>query len=96
MNNNQVDPMDSNDVARVDSGQSIECDGDGATLIALASRRARIEQKLEVLISSKNQVTQDFYSTADVARILGKAEWTVREWWSPSFGLLVQVEPDCS
>lgn len=53
---------------------------DHAGIAELASRLASIEHKLELLLSSKNQVQQEFYSTADVARILGKAEWTVREW----------------
>lgn len=39
---------------------------------------ARIEAKLDAL--AEKRAVQEFYSTADVARILGKAEWTVREW----------------
>lgn len=38
----------------------------------------RIEAKLDQLLDK--EATQDYYSTADAARILGKAEWTVREW----------------
>jgi len=38
----------------------------------------RIEQKLDALISERS--VQEFYSTAHVAEILGKAEFTVREW----------------
>jgi hypothetical protein len=38
----------------------------------------RIEAKLDALVEGRSE--QQYYSTADVARILGKAEWTVREW----------------
>lgn len=44
----------------------------------LAELLERIEQKLDSLLEQR--LTQDFYSTADAARILSKAEWTVREW----------------
>ena len=47
----------------------------------LADRLAGIEEKLDRLLTAKRTETvQEFYSTADVARILNKAEWTVREW----------------
>jgi hypothetical protein len=38
----------------------------------------RIEEKLEVLV--RQQEVKDFYSTADVARITERAEFTVRQW----------------
>lgn len=44
----------------------------------LAIRLERIEESLRLLL--KERVEQRFYSTADVAKILGKAEFTVREW----------------
>ena len=44
----------------------------------LRERLERIEEKLEALL--KQPLEQEFYSTADVAKRLGKAEWTVREW----------------
>jgi len=44
----------------------------------LLERLERIEQKLNVLIDKP--AAQECYSTADIARILNRAEWTVREW----------------
>ena len=44
----------------------------------LLYRLERIEEALKLLTQQK--VVQEFYSTSDVARILGKAEFTVREW----------------
>lgn len=44
----------------------------------LAVRLERIEESLRLLL--KERVEQRFYSTSDVAKILGKAEFTVREW----------------
>lgn len=38
----------------------------------------RIEQRLDDM--EQQRVVKEFYSTAEVAAILGKAEWTVREW----------------
>lgn len=43
------------------------------------SRLDRIEELLERMTASK-EAAQEYYSTTDVARILKKAEWTVREW----------------
>jgi len=37
-----------------------------------------IETKVDQLI--QKQAVKEFYSTAEVAKILGKAEFTVREW----------------
>lgn len=47
-------------------------------LETLATRLERIEESLRLLL--KERVEQRFYSTADAAKILGKAEFTVREW----------------
>ena len=44
----------------------------------LLHRLERIEEALKLLTQQKD--VQEFYSTSDVARILGKAEFTVREW----------------
>ena len=44
----------------------------------LATRLDRIEESLRLLLQER--VTQKYYSTTDVAKILGKAEFTVREW----------------
>lgn len=44
----------------------------------IAERLERIEDTLRRLLQER--VVQPFYSTADVARLLGKAEFTVREW----------------
>ena len=38
----------------------------------------RIEQSLQRLLAER--IEQQHYSTADVAKLLGKAEFTVREW----------------
>lgn len=47
-------------------------------LDALTSRLERIEQTLDLLVQQRT--VKDWYSTAEVAKILGKAEFTVREW----------------
>jgi hypothetical protein len=44
----------------------------------LAERLARIEDSLRLLLTER--VQKRYYSTSDVAKILGKAEFTVREW----------------
>lgn len=44
----------------------------------LTARLARIEQALDLLVQQRT--VKDWYSTAEVARLLGKAEFTVREW----------------
>lgn len=41
-------------------------------------RLDRIEETLRLL--SQTRVIQEYYSTTDAARLLGKAEFTVREW----------------
>ncbi len=46
----------------------------------LYERMCRIETLLEGMMSSAPETPQEFYSTSDVARLLGKADWTVREW----------------
>lgn len=44
----------------------------------LTARLARIEQALDRLVQQRT--VKDWYSTAEVAALLGKAEFTVREW----------------
>ncbi len=44
----------------------------------ILERLNRIESKLDTFLQERQ--VQDFYSTADAARVLGKAEFTVREW----------------
>ncbi len=44
----------------------------------LAARLDRIEQTLTLLVQQRT--VKDWYSTAEVAKLLGKAEFTVREW----------------
>jgi hypothetical protein len=46
--------------------------------IELTERLDRIEGMLASLVD--RQVVKDWYSTEEVARIVGKAEFTVREW----------------
>lgn len=40
----------------------------------------RIESMLVQMLSSSMPIDQQYYATSDVAKLLGKAEWTVREW----------------
>ena len=44
----------------------------------LLERLNRIEEGLQILLQQR--VVQASYSTSDVAKLLGKAEFTVREW----------------
>jgi len=44
----------------------------------LFSRLDRIESLLSALVEQEPR--KEFYSTAEVAKILGRAEFTVREW----------------
>ena len=44
----------------------------------LDERLTRLETLLRQLLNQR--VEQQFYSTADIAQLLGKAEFTVREW----------------
>ena len=43
-----------------------------------AQRLDRIEQILQSIIEQRT--IKDWYTTAEVARVIGKAEFTVREW----------------
>jgi len=43
----------------------------------LLEQLERIEAKLDALMLERSQ---GYYSTAAAAQVLGKAEWTVREW----------------
>lgn len=45
---------------------------------SLAERLARIEGVLNTLVL--REASKDWYTTSEVATILGKAEFTVREW----------------
>lgn len=47
-------------------------------LVHLSERLNRIEEALRMLLQQR--VEQAYYSTADAAKFLGKAEFTVREW----------------
>lgn len=44
----------------------------------LTERLARIEQALDLLVQQRT--VKEWYSTAEVAKLLDKAEFTVREW----------------
>ncbi|MEM9409648.1 MAG: helix-turn-helix domain-containing protein [Planctomycetota bacterium] len=44
----------------------------------ISERLDRIESL--ILLSNQNQNTREYYNTAEVAAILNKAEFTVREW----------------
>jgi hypothetical protein len=44
----------------------------------LAQRLEKIEDALNLLLQQR--AVKDWYSTEEIARILGKAEFTVREW----------------
>jgi hypothetical protein len=44
----------------------------------LTTRLVRIEQALDLLVQQRT--VKEWYSTAEVANLLGKAEFTVREW----------------
>jgi hypothetical protein len=46
--------------------------------LVILERLDRIESALSTLVAMRT--IKDFYSTDDVATILGKAEFTVREW----------------
>jgi len=58
----------------------IECEMNMTTedLSDLTARLVRIEQALGLLVQQRT--VKDWYSTAEVAQLLGKAEFTVREW----------------
>jgi hypothetical protein len=45
---------------------------------AVEQRLERIEQLLTTLV--ERETIKDWYSTEEVARLVGKAEFTVREW----------------
>jgi transposase len=44
----------------------------------IEERLERIEEVLRALVEQRT--VKEWYSTAEAAKILGKAEWTVREW----------------
>lgn len=51
---------------------------DAGLIEQLLSRLSKIEASMEMLVEQRT--IKDWYSTADAAKILGKAEFTVREW----------------
>jgi transposase len=52
-----------------------------STLPTLEAVMAKLAQIEEVLVSLVREKTiKDFYSTAEVAKLVGKSEYTVREW----------------
>jgi predicted site-specific integrase-resolvase len=52
-------------------GNSQEC-------VTMACSQGQLEQTLQALVAGKE--SKDFYTTDEVAEILGKAPFTVREW----------------
>ena len=54
--------------------------GGEPSLTTLAAQLTELKQLVERLVERDLTPPQEYYSTADVARLLGKAEWTVREW----------------
>ena len=60
-------------------GQSLPAGSSNPDFVApILARLERIETALETLIQLRT--IKDFYSTAEIAETLGKAEFTVREW----------------
>jgi transposase len=53
-------------------------DGKVDPLTQVVERLDRIEATLKTLVEQR--AVKDWYSTGEVAQILGKAEFTVREW----------------
>ena len=49
-----------------------------AVIESLDQRLTRIEELLTRLVDTKTQ--KEYYSTSEVARLLSRAEFTVREW----------------
>jgi hypothetical protein len=52
--------------------------GQGMNAAEFSDRLDRIESLLQLLIEQRT--IKEWYSTAEVAKLLGKAEFTVREW----------------
>src|SRR5258707_1206427 len=48
------------------------------TLLLLVQENRELKEMLQVLL--KQRTVKDWYSTAEVGALLGKAEFTVREW----------------
>lgn len=53
-------------------------EGESPTTSAVLEKLGRIEEKLDALLSQA--IPQDYYSVADVARLVDRAEFTVRQW----------------
>jgi hypothetical protein len=45
---------------------------------SIEERLSRIEESLRILVQQK--LVKDWYTTAEAAELLDRAEWTVREW----------------
>jgi hypothetical protein len=62
-------------------------------VLKLEARLARIEQLLVELVTEQRgrPATKEFYSTAEFAEIVGRAEWTVRNWCRT--GRIVATKP---
>jgi hypothetical protein len=61
-----------------DEGKTEEADAREVSLASLGERLEKIEDALALLVSQRT--VKDWYSTSEAAQILGKAEFTVREW----------------
>ena len=61
-----------------DEGKTEEVDMREVSLASLAERLEKIEDGLALLVQQRT--VKDWYSTSEAATILGKAEFTVREW----------------
>ena len=58
--------------------EAVEGGGAVGPMDAINERLARIEAALDLLV--RQRAVKDLYSTAEVAQLLGRAEFTVREW----------------
>lgn len=60
------------------SNCSVDCRNSVLSLEDVLARLDRIEGKLDCLVEQRT--AKDYYSTAEIAKILGRSEFTVREW----------------
>lgn len=70
--------MDNTRLTSAGMGARRSTDTSVADLRPLLDRLVRIEDTLGELL--QQNAVKDYYTTAEVARLLGKAEFTVREW----------------
>lgn len=54
-------------------------DGEVTTLDDISKRLTSIEATLQLFVQQR--LVKEWYSTAEIAELLGKAEFTVREWF---------------